>query len=122
MTTIRLLPFLFVLLTFTFGCSSGGEQQASADNPFVGHWQVEGFDITAAFNSKGRVRMNLPGGTTCAGTYTLSEADRVQIDYAPGQASCMSSTTTYAFPSDDVLTFDGMTTYRRLDALDDFSF
>jgi major membrane immunogen (membrane-anchored lipoprotein) len=115
-----LLSVLLLLGTLSLTACGGSDASGSADDPtaaFVGTWQIDGFDITAHFNSDGRVQMNMPDGTACVGDYRVSDG-RLSIDYDEGQSNCMSMGASYAFEADDVLKIGPSTTYRRLDTND----
>lgn len=131
MPRLRFFPILFfvslLLLSFgTVGCSDdpvSAEVEAEATNPFIGRWQVEGFDITAAFNSKQRVFVDAAQGDDCLGSYRFNAAQQTfPIDYEDGQPTCLDMTTSYTFVSDDEVRFAGAVTYLRLDHQDDRSF
>jgi len=115
-----LLSALLLLGTLSLTTCGGSDASSGSDDPtaaFVGAWQIDGFDITAHFNSDGRVQMILPDGSACVGDYSVSDG-RLSIDYDEGQSNCMSMGASYAFEADDVLRVGPNTTYRRLDTND----
>lgn len=99
-----------------------GDLDTPADSRFIGHWRVEGTNVTAVYNSNMRLRMDLGGGAGCLGTYEI-EGDRLRLDYDDGQTTCMDGAMNFSFSDDgNTLRFGVAATYMRVDALDDTSF
>jgi hypothetical protein len=99
-----------------------GDPDTPTDNRFIGHWRVEGTNVTAVYNSNMRLRMDLGGGAGCLGTYEI-EGDRLRLDYDDGQTTCMDGAMNFSFSDDgNTLRFGVAATYVRVNALDDTSF
>ncbi len=88
---------------------------------FVGVWHFEGMEITQAFNSKGRVKVDMGNDQVCLGTYAV-EGESYTVTYDEGQPSCLNATMGFSFLEEgEVLSFSGAR-YRRVNIEDDPSF
>ena len=101
--------------------ASGGDKAKSSGNPIIGKWQFTGQKIFQTFNSKGRVKYDLPGGAKCLGSYTVKDS-RLDLKYDKGQSNCMDGGMGFQFKDDNKVLDFGAAKYTRVDSKDDTSF
>jgi hypothetical protein len=101
--------------------NANAKSKSTGKAPLVGKWKFEGMEVYQTFNSKGRVRYQLPEGTSCVGTFEDKDG-AVSITYDEGQSGCVDGAMPYKL-EDGGKTLDFMgARYTRVDRDDDTSF
>lgn len=105
--------------------AKGGASKAS----LVGKWQFGDKRLFQTFNSKGHVRLELPDGNKCLGSYKQGEKkvgeetkSTLEVTYDDRQKNCMSGTMDYTVSDDGTILDFGAARYKRVDGNDDSSF
>jgi len=102
--------------------ATGGDKgKAKAGGSIIGKWQFTGQKIFQTFNSKGRVKYDLPGGAKCLGSYTVKEG-RLDLKYDKGQSNCMDGGMGFQLKDGGKVLDFGAAKYNRIDSKDDTSF